>query len=120
MKKIILLLVILLQTSLSFSQEICNNGIGGGGGAPSSIIPNASFETMACCPSSYSQVNCAQGWIQATDATSDYMNTCGMVFGAATAAGLVPFPDGDGIVGCIFSPGWQEYVGTCLTSPMLD
>lgn len=140
MKKIILLLVILLQTSLSFSQEICNNGvdddadglvdlndaadcvcngIGGGGGAPSSIIPNASFETMACCPSSYSQVNCAQGWIQATDATSDYMNTCGMVFGAATAAGLQPFPDGNGILGAIFSPGWQEYVGSCLTGPMV-
>ncbi len=119
--------------------EICNNGIdddadglvdlndtadckctGFGGSSTSvpSMIPNASFETMACCPSSYSQVNCAQGWVQATTATSDYMNTCGMVFGAATAGGLVPFPSGNGILGTIFSPGWQEYVGSCLLSPM--
>lgn len=83
-----------------------------------SMIPNASFEQTNCCPSSFSQVNCAAGWIQATTPTSDYMNTCGFVFGAATAAGLVPFPDGNGILGAIFSPGWQEYVGSCLSSTM--
>lgn len=133
----IFILVSLMISTLAFSQEICNNGIDDDSDglvdlndtancncSPAttsvpSLIPNPSFETMACCPSSYSQVNCAQGWVQATSATSDYMNTCGMVFGAATGAGLVPFPDGAGIVGCIFSPGWQEYVGTCLTAPMV-
>ncbi|MGZ3864546.1 MAG: PKD domain-containing protein [Bacteroidia bacterium] len=120
----------------SYSQEICNNGIDDNGNGlvdlndpgctctpvlttVPSLIPNPSFETMACCPSSYSQVNCAQGWVQATSATSDYMNTCGFVFGAATAAGLVPFPNGNGILGCIFAPTWQEYVGSCLTSPLV-
>lgn len=133
----ILAVISIMFSSFVFSQEICNNGIDDDGDGlidlndaadctcvPAttivpSMIPNPSFETMACCPSSYSQVNCASGWIQATSATSDYMNTCGFVFGAATAAGLVPFPDGNGILGTIFSPGWQEYVGTCLTSPML-
>jgi gliding motility-associated-like protein len=84
-----------------------------------SLIPNSSFEDYNSCPNSYSQVSRATGWIQATEPTSDYMNTCGFVFGAATAAGLVPFPDGNGILGTIFSPGWQEYVGSCLTSTMM-
>ena len=133
----IFILVSLMISSFAFSQEICNNGIDDDSdglvdlndtancncvpatSSVPSLIPNPSFETMACCPSTYSQASCAQGWVQATSATSDYMNTCGMVFGAATAAGLVPFPDGSGILGCIFSPGWQEYVGTCLTAPMV-
>ena len=109
----ILLIGSLIFSSSAFSQEICNNGIDDDGDglidlndavdcnctpistSGPSLIPNSSFENMACCPSSYSQVNCASGWVQATDATSDYMNTCGFVMGAATAAGLVPFPDGN-------------------------
>ncbi len=133
----ILIIVSLMFSSFVYSQEICNNGIDDDADGlvdlndvanctctPAtttvpSLIPNPSFETMACCPSSYSQVSCASGWIQATSATSDYMNTCGFVFGAATSAGLLPFPDGNGIIGTIFSPGWQEYVGSCLTAPMV-
>lgn len=57
---------------------------------------------MNCCPTSFSQVNCATSWIQASSATSDYLNTCGYVFPACIAAGLVPFPNGNGILGCIF------------------
>ncbi len=130
--------MVFLLVPLSVSaQENCANGVDDNGNglidlndpdcvcagfsnttnAPS-LIPNASFEQTNCCPSTYSQVNCASGWIQATSPTSDYMNTCGFVFGAATAAGLVPFPDGNGILGAIFSPGWQEYVGSCLSSTM--
>lgn len=128
-----------LISSVAFGQEICTNGIDDDGDllvdlndtadcvcsglgnpvAVPSIIPNSSFEAMNCCPTTYSEVNCATGWIQATDATSDYMNTCGIVFGAATAAGLVPFPDGEGILGAIYAVGWQEYVGSCLSQPML-
>lgn len=135
MRKIYLLLFMLLSFSALQSQEICNNGIDDdadglidlndsvecacGQAAVASLIPNPSFDTMNCCPSSYSQVNCAGSWVQASSATSDYMNTCGFVFGAATSAGLVPFPNGNGILGCIFSPGWQEYVGACLNSPMV-
>ncbi len=117
--------------------EICDNGIDDDGDGlidlndttdcnclginttqQSSLIPNHSFEEMNCCPESFSQVDCATGWIQATSATSDYQNTCGYVFGAVTNANLVPFPDGNGILGCISSPGWQEYVGSCLTATM--
>lgn len=134
MRKIYILFFALLSASLLHSQEICNNGIDDdadglidlndvtdcvcGQSAITSLIPNPSFETMNCCPSTFSQMNCAGSWIQASSATSDYMNTCGMVFAAATNAGLVPFPNGNGIVGTIFSPGWQEYVGACLLSPM--
>lgn len=135
-----LLVICLFMTQILFSQENCSNGIdddsdglidlndtsecacagiNGGGGPIPSMIPNPSFESTNCCPSTYSQVNCATDWIQASDPTSDYMNNCGFVFGAASAAGLLPFPDGDGILGTIFSPGWQEYVGACLSTPMI-
>jgi gliding motility-associated-like protein len=130
-------MVFLMLPLCANAQENCANGVDDNGNglidlndpdcvctgfsnttnAPS-LIPNASFEQTNCCPSTYSQVNCAAGWIQATSPTSDYMNTCGFVFGAASAAGLVPFPDGNGILGAIFSPGWQEYVGSCLSSTM--
>lgn len=127
----------MLSVVVSFAQENCANGVDDNGdglidlndplcacegfsnttNAPS-LIPNPSFEQTNCCPSSYSQVNCASGWIQASNPTSDYMNTCGFVFDAATSAGLLPFPDGNGILGAIFSPGWQEYVGSCLSTTM--
>lgn len=64
-------------------------------------------------------MNCAQEWIQASSATADYMNGCGFIFPAATAAGLVPFPDGNAIAGFISSIGYQEYIGACLSAPML-
>ena len=119
-----------------FSQEICNNGIDDDGDGlidlndtadcscshssttPSSLIPNPSFEDHSCCPSSYSQLSCADTWIQATDATSDYFN-CGYNFGAATNAGLDTPPDGTGYVGTIFDSNWQEYVGACLPSSLV-
>jgi gliding motility-associated-like protein len=135
MRKFYFLLFALLAFTAVQSQEICNNGIDDdadglidlndtvdchcGQASIASLIPNPSFDTMNCCPSTYSQMSCASSWVQASSATSDYMNTCGLVFQAATAAGLVPFPNGNGIVGTIFSPGWQEYVGACLNSPMI-
>lgn len=123
-----------LFTSLVLGQEICDNGIdddndnlidlndpdceclgfSSSNNAPS-LIPNPSFEVMNCCPSSYSQLNCAQSWVQATTATSDYQNTQCYTMPAVT----LPPPDGNGFVGAIFSNGWQEYVGACLLQPML-
>ena len=120
----------------AYSQEICNNGIDDDGdglvdlndnadctctpasSTVTSLIPNPSFETMNCCPSTYSQLNCASSWVQASSATSDYFNTCGFQFSAATAAGIGP-PDGAGYVGTIVSDGYIEYVGACLTAPMV-
>ena len=135
MKTIILILTTFMSLSL-YSQEICDNGIdddGDGlidlndtdcscsatGGLPSSLIPNPSFEDHSCLPSNFSQLSCADSWVQATDATSDYFYDGSYVFNGATSAGLVPFPDGSGAVGAIFSPGYQEYIGSCLTTPMI-
>ncbi len=133
MRNLFTLLFILLSFVV-FSQENCTNGIDDdgdgaidlndtecictGGSTPSSLIPNPSFEDHSSCPTTYSQLSCANTWIQATDATSDYFN-CGYNFGAATNAGINPPPDGTGYVGAIFSPGWQEYVGACLPSPLI-
>lgn len=130
----IVVMLFLLFSFSAYSQEICNNGIDDNGNGLidlndtvgcaclppiPSLIPNPSFEAMNCCPASFSQMNCAQGWVQASTATADYLNTCGMVFPAATAAGLVPFPDGNGVAGLISTNGYREYIGSCLTSPML-
>lgn len=135
LNKNVILCLLLLCTAFTNGQEICDNAIDDNGNglidlndttascacvpqAPS-LIPNPSFEERNCCPSSFSQMNCANEWVQASSATADYMNTCGMIFGAATSAGLVPFPDGNAIAGFISSIGYQEYIGACLTTPML-
>ena len=140
MRKVLFILFILLKINFGWAQnaEICNNGIDDDGDGlidlndPDchcdgfstttseipSFIPNPSFEEMNCCPSSFSQMSCASHWDQASDATSDYQNMCGYVMQAAYEVGLVPPPDGAGFVGAIYSQGWQEYVGACLTQPM--
>ncbi len=92
---------------------------------PISLIPNPSFEEMNCCPSNRSQLNCAKTWIQASEATTDYLNTCGW-FGWDHLPPPMPIPDGNGIVGFRngrfgggnVQPGWKEYTGACLTSPL--
>lgn len=92
---------------------------------PISLIPNPSFEEMNCCPNNRSQLNCAKTWIQASEATTDYLNTCGW-FGWDHLPPPQPIPDGNGIVGFRngrfgggnVQPGWKEYTGACLTSPL--
>jgi len=88
---------------------------------PVSFFPNPSFEDRTCCPSSFSQLNCAVTWAQATGATSDYLNTCNF-FGHAGGIGVVPtpFPDGEGAVGTIKLAGttYSEYVGACFPEPL--
>ena len=143
MKKLFLLLL-LSGSSAVFSQEICDNGIdddmdglidiqdtvdckcnfianSGGSTTISSLIPNPSFENRSCCPSSYSQLNCANVWIQASSATSDYFNTCGFI-GYAPTYGQnppLPLPNGNGYVGFIDNgSSYKEYVGACLSDTM--
>lgn len=120
------------------AQEICNNAIDddgdglidlnddecicqgfGGSSNVSSLIPNSSFEDRSCCPSGYSQLNCADTWIQASNPTSDYWNTCGQAGSGYDGGASLPPPDGTGFVGFINMSGWQEYVGACLTSTMV-
>ncbi|HLP64609.1 gliding motility-associated C-terminal domain-containing protein [Flavobacterium sp.] len=131
MKKTFTLVLLLFLTSLSYSQEICDNALDDDGDGlidlndsdcscsgelvnVPSLIPNPSFEEMNYCPDFFSQLDAATSWIQATDATTDYFNTCG--YGSDFNA---PFGDGEGMVGAIFSIDWQEYLGTCLSSPMV-
>lgn len=92
---------------------------------PISLIPNPSFEEMECCPNSRSQLNCAKDWIQASEATTDYLHTCGW-FGWDHLPPPRPIPDGEAVIGFRdgrfgndYLPGWKEYTGACLLSPML-
>ncbi|MFP9113888.1 T9SS type B sorting domain-containing protein [Flavobacterium sp. RHBU_3] len=136
MKNIITSLVLLCSICLS-AQEICNNALDDDGDGlidlndpdcncgnqtpVPSIIPNASFEEHSECPWSFSQLNLCEGWVQATDATTDYYNTCGTMAPGLQALSdvLMPFPDGEGITAAIFKPDWNEYLGSCLLAPMV-
>lgn len=87
-----------------------------------SLIPNSDFENMNCCPSGFSDLNCADGWIQATAATTDYYNTCGnfsfMNSSLEWTDDPRPYPSGNGAVGFLDRPAWKEYIGSCLTSDL--
>jgi len=89
-----------------------------------SYIYNHSFEEQVigpngpCCPYGFVAVNtapwlsCADGWHQATAATSDYFHECGY-----SPVGMpLPPPDGLGALGFYAMTGYKEYVGTCLTA----
>lgn len=96
---------------------------------PVSLIPNPSFEERGCCPRNHSQLGCADTWIQASEATTDYLHTCGWM-GWDYIPTPVPFPDGDGCVGFRNGrfavnefreekePNFKEYAGACLLSPL--
>ena len=120
----------------SSAQEICNNGIDDDGDLLidlndsadcfcsiekkyefiPSLIPNPSFEIMDSCPDDYAQVDRCKGWEQATDGTSDFFNMSCPWHGFLNHQ---PVPDGNGFVACAFLSGWQEYIGSCLTQPLL-
>lgn len=131
----------LLSGTALMGQEICNNAIDDDGDGlidlndedclceaivPSSLIPNPSFEDQSCCPTENARLDCANGWIQASAATSDYVHTCGGFLGNSSipAVAPLPFPDGEGGVGFrdgqeIVGPNYKEYVGACLLEPMV-
>lgn len=94
--------------------------------SPESLIPNPSFEESTCCPTERSMLNCAVGWVQASEPTTDLIHPCGWV-GWNDHRPPTPFPDGEAIIG--FANGrinagvdpeynWKEYAGACLTSPL--
>ena len=122
------------------AQEICDNGVDDDGDGrvdlndpacaceviePVSLIPNPSFEETDCCPSDRSQLGCATGWVQASEPTTDFLNTCGWM-GWDEFPPPQPFPDGQGIMGFRDGrvlrggpePYWKEYAGACLLSPL--
>lgn len=138
MKKVLNILFLFFISLPTLAQEICDNGIDDDGDGLAdlldpdcecagfsssqtvpSLIPNSSFEDHSCCPSGYSQLNCADTWIQASGPTSDYWHDCGSAYAPAYGAPSGPKPDGAGIAGFIDWNGYKEYVGACLLSPML-
>lgn len=138
MKKLLLSLLTILATCLvTYGQENCANGIdddadglidmndpdcacsgfGGGSTSVTSLIPNPSFEDYSCCPNGVSDLHCADSWIQASNATSDYFNTCGYT-GIFNSPNL-PLPGGGAGYGGFYSnPNWEENIGACLNAPM--
>ncbi len=139
MKRILYFILFTFICSPNFSQEICNNGIDDdldglvdlqdtadcfcsiskADSSTSSLIPNPSFEQRTCCPSAASQLNCVDNWIQATGATADYFNTCGILAVGTFPPPPLPLPNGNGYVGFFDNFGtlnlpYKEYVGTCL------
>jgi len=139
LKRTILLFVCSCFSIGLFSQEICNNGIDDDSDGlvdlndddckcesfmPSSLIPNPSFEEMSCCPEGEAQLNCANDWIQASAATTDYVHECGILgLPFINAEAPLPFPDGQGAIG--FRDGkptdfnFKEYTGACLMQPLM-
>ena len=96
-------------------------GIGGGTTEVESMIPNPSFEDNSCCPTGPSQLACADGWVQASSATSDYWNFCDFDSYPGFNPVGTPLPGdgtGSGWAGFISQPGYSEYIGSCLTGPM--
>jgi gliding motility-associated-like protein len=140
MSRRLLIFLFICFTSISIGQEICNNGIDDDGDGfidlndqdcactnllPSSLIPNPSFEERTCCPTSNARLDCAVGWIQASNPTTDYVHTCGGYLGNTNipAFAPLPFPDGEGAVGFrdgqnFVGSNYKEYVGACLTEAM--
>ncbi|MEM9525673.1 MAG: T9SS type B sorting domain-containing protein, partial [Bacteroidota bacterium] len=97
---------------------------------PVSLIPNPSFEELNCCPSTRSQLNCAESWVQASEPTTDLIHNCGWE-GWPDFPPPLPFPDGDGVMGFRDGrmgtgepgdegprPNWKEYAGACLLEPL--
>jgi len=146
MKYIVAVFLCLLFSSLAYTQDICDNGIDDDNDGlidlndttdcacegfestqtVASLIPNSSFENNSCCPNTFGQLNCADTWIQASNATSDYYNTCGFTNIGSFNSPPNPLPDGNGYVGFYNGNGpsgneanYKEYVGACLLSPML-
>ncbi len=61
MKKLIVILLIALSGTITYSQN---------------LVPNPSFEQFDTCPDQASMIHYATNWMNANTGTSDYYNTC--------------------------------------------
>ncbi len=123
------LLFFLLLPLLSEAQENCSNGLDDDGDGlidrndslDCPCVPhlslwnppmvNPGFEEHTACPVTYSDMNLAVGWSQATYATSDLMDQCGWF----PAWVPLPLPDGgNACAGGYVSNGYEEFIGTWL------
>lgn len=135
---VIFFLFVSLQAGFSFGQEICNNNIDDDGDRlidlydvedcpcsradtfKISLIPNPSFEEVNCIPNGPNQLNCAQGWSQATLATPNLLSTNGYILNNIPYNFVpLPIPDGMNCAGTTFVQNNMEYLGTCLNGPLL-
>jgi len=118
--------------------EICDNAIDDDGDGlidlndpdcdcpielPASLIPNPSFEERSGCPTGEGQLELADAWAQASDATTDYMHTCGFLeHPVIRESPTLPMPDGEGCIGFRngkpSNPNFKESTGACLLSPL--
>jgi gliding motility-associated-like protein len=137
MKKLLLSFLLVFWSVFAISQEICGNGIDDDGdylidlldpdciSSSYPIIKNASFEKIWNCPTSYSQLHYAEGWLQPNIpefGSTDLYHNCG---GCRYATGLVsnvpmPVPDGEAFAGFFDIRNWynkgayKEHLTTCL------
>lgn len=132
------LFMVLCFTFAANGQEICDNAVDDDGDGlidlnddecicevniDLSMIPNPSFEDTLCCPTSEGMMDCAESWIQASGATSDYYHSCGLT-GFDLDGALppeLPLPGGgEAFIGLFnFGAGYREYVGACTSGPLL-
>lgn len=131
------LMILFFLAGTALAQEICDNGVDDSGNGlvdlndpacacdgifirqdVTSWIPNPSFENFSCCPTYYNDFGCATGWQNGTNGSPDLHHECGFVANAIVTAGLLPFPDGSGVGGIIFSSTWKEYMYVCLAQPL--
>jgi len=139
MKTHFLLFLLLAIVSYSYSQEDCANGIDDDGDGlvdlndsecdcagfvdiGTGILLNPSFEDMSCCPTSVAMLSCADDWVSASSATTDYFHTCGITEKPGMTPPLFPLPGGGSGYAGFYEQGsieWQEYVGQCLGSTLL-
>lgn len=138
LKRTVFLLCI-LAAPVSWCQEICDNGIDDDGDglidlndsdchcidwldSLHNILPNPSFEERLCCPTTLGQLNCAANWLQASDGTTDYFNTCDYIYGVYGGTPLYA-SHGNGYVGFVSveeeSSNSYEYAGAELVHPII-
>ncbi|WP_294672688.1 T9SS type B sorting domain-containing protein [uncultured Fluviicola sp.] len=131
---LILLTFFLFGSGFSSGQEICNNNIDDDGDRlidqydledcpctradnfKISLITNASFENTNCIPTGNGQLNCAEGWEQATLSTPELFSTNGFMPDMVPQ----PIPDGNNCASSTFGPSIMDYLGTCLNGPLLS
>lgn len=87
-----------------------------------SLIVNAGFEDLVNPndpPNGLAQLSKAQNWVQATAATSDFFYASN--YNGEGTFTMPPLPNGsNGYAGTFFEAlSWVEYVGACLSDPIL-
>ncbi len=91
------------------------------------LVPNPDFELYSSCPPSYSTLSLAIGWVQPTQGTSDFLDTCATPFSNADVplnwfGSQTPY-NGGGYAGLyafyIFNYSYREYIQAQLSSPLV-